>query len=682
MKWVALSCFFLPCYCWAQEYPRKDIDLSQLADEVFAVPDQDLNYEELYENMVQLRTQPINLNSASAEELRFLTLLSESQIQNLKHHIEVNGMLISLYELQAIPGFDSTTISLLLPFVEVRDPKEKIDISLLTRILQEENNYFIARYTRTLETKAGYHPDAGAERRFRGSAGKAYLRFRTAKPGDFSIGFTAEKDEGEPIYWKPSERYYGFDYWSFHVQLQNKGRLKNIILGDFQNQFAQGLMLGGAFGMGKGSETILTTRRSNLGFLPYTSINEVSLFRGMAATYEVAHNVFVSGFFSHIARDASVTLDTTDSSIASFQSTGLHRNKTELTRRKQIGELNYGIVLQYSKNKLDVGLCFNTLSFSLPVEKDKSTYNQFSFRGRKNMNAGLFVNYNIQNFTLFSEVVKTVHGGWGMTGGMLGSISNKLDISLLFRNFARDFRTFYANPFAESSIAQNESGLYWGWKYRFNRKFLLTGYDDLFKFPWIRYRSYVPSSGHEWLMRFSYTPTRKATLTLQFREEKKVKNLDDSESYLYLTAEGRKQNFWLSADYSIHQKVKLKTRGQFSTYRINGLTTKGVALYQDINIDFGRLNLSARYALFDTDDYDNRQYAFENNVWLAYSLPAYYGEGVRHYLLAEYTINKKLRLWVRFARTRYSDRETIGTGLDAIDGNTRSDLSVQLKWSI
>lgn len=682
MKWIRLASILLPCYLWAQEYPQKDVDLSQLADEMFAFPDQDLNYEELYENMVQLLSNPINLNSASVEELRFLNILSESQIQNLLHHREENGTLLSLYEIQAIPGFDTTTLSRLLPFVEVRDPQQKIDISLLSRILQEDNNYFIARYERTLETKAGYHPDVEDERRFRGSAGKAYFRFRTAKPGDFSIGFTTEKDDGEQIHWNPSEKYYGLDYWSFHIQLQNKGRLKNIILGDFQSQFAQGLMLGGAFGMGKGSETILTTRRSNLGFLPYTSINEGSFFRGMAATYEVANNVFVSGFISRIARDASVTLDTTNSSIASLQSTGLHRNNTELATRKKITELNYGTVLQYKKNQLDAGLSFNTIEFSVPVENDKSAYNQFSFRGRKNMNVGFYLNYNIQNFTLFSEVVKTVHGGWGLNGGLLGSISPKLDVSILFRKFARDFQTFYGNPFAESSTAKNESGVYWGWKYRFNRKYLLTGYADLFEFPWLRYRSYVPSSGHEWLLRFSYNLSRNATVSMQFREEKKVRNQDDNESHLYDTAEGTKRNYWLSADYNVHQKVKLKTRAQFSTYHVKEIITDGIALYQDISIDFGRLNLSARYALFDTEDYDNRQYAFENNVWLAYSLPAYYGSGIRHYLLMEYTVSKHLRAWVRFARTRYTDREIIGSGLDAIEGNIRSDLSVQLKWTL
>jgi hypothetical protein len=35
--------------------------------------------------------------------------------------------------------------------------------------------------------------------------------------------------------------------------------------------------------------------------------------------------------------------------------------------------------------------------------------------------------------------------------------------------------------------------------------------------------------------------------------------------------------------------------------------------------------------------------------------------------------------WVRYAQTWYSDRNVIGTGLDLINGNTKSDVEVQLR---
>ncbi|MBL7856937.1 MAG: helix-hairpin-helix domain-containing protein [Cyclobacteriaceae bacterium] len=682
MKWLITILIQIPILLLAQDFPKKEIDLSQLADELFAVPDQDLNYEELYENMAQLLSHPINLNQATEEDLRILNILSESQIKNLLQHRKENGNLISVYELQAIAGFDPTTIARLTPFVEVSDPGQRVDMPLLKRMLKEDNNYFITRYERTLESKQGFKPEVEDARRYQGSPDRLYFRFRTSKPGDFSIGFTSEKDAGEKIKWNPANKYYGFDYWSFHMQLQNKGRLKNLVLGDFQNQFGQGLLLGNSFGLGKGSETITTTRRSNLGFMPYTSVNEASYMRGAAATVGVTTNLYLSVFISHTYRDASVTTDTTNATIASFQSTGLHRNRRELTTRKKITEIYYGGVVQYKINNLDCGIVFTSLEFSTPVVRTRSVYNQFTFRGKENTNTGLYINYNLQNFTLYSEIAKTLSGGWGLLIGTLGSLSPQLDVAIQYRKYERDFRTFYSNPFAESSIPQNETGLYWGWKYRINRQYTIAGYTDLFRFPWLRYQSYVPSTGHEWLLRFSYMPSRHVTLYTQFREEKKVRNLSEAKDNLFYTATGTKRNYWLSADYKIHPKVKLKTRAQFSTYKISRIFTKGMAIYQDINLDLGRFTISGRYALFDTDDYENRQYAYENNVWLAYSLPAYYGVGVRHHILAEYTFSRHLRIWLRYAQYRYTDRDTIGSGLDMINGNTKTDLTIQIRWKI
>ena len=58
---------FLAC---GQDYPRKDINLEKLADEIFPLQELDLNYEDFYENLAQLLSNPIDLNRASREELR------------------------------------------------------------------------------------------------------------------------------------------------------------------------------------------------------------------------------------------------------------------------------------------------------------------------------------------------------------------------------------------------------------------------------------------------------------------------------------------------------------------------------------------------------------------------------------------------------------------------------------
>ena len=60
------------------------------------------------------------------------------------------------------------------------------------------------------------------------------------------------------------------------------------------------------------------------------------------------------------------------------------------------------------------------------------------------------------------------------------------------------------------------------------------------------------------------------------------------------------------------------------------------------------------------------------------ALDAHLRVGVRHYLMAEYAINKRITAYLRWAKTRFSDRTQIGSGSDLIDGNERNEIKCQL----
>ena len=449
---LLLSCTLV----FAQEFPQRDVDLEVLADEIFGFQDQDLNYQELYETMAQLLANKVDLNTASPEELRFLNLLTEQQVQNLVAYRNETGKLLSVYELQAVPGFDSEIIHKIIPFVRVDGVQH---VNLFRRILSEPNNYLITRYDRTIQTKRGFKSIESSDTKFKGDNSDLYIRFRTSKPGDFSMGFTLEKDAGEQVTWSPAGKQYGFDFMSFHIQILNKGWLKNLIVGDYQTQFGQGLVLGGSFGFGKGSEAVTTVRRSNLGFLPYTSANETGYKRGAALTYQIIRNVYFSAFYSNAPRDATVTSDSLeDTSVTSFQTTGLHRNENELSGRSSLREQNYGAIVNFKKGAVDAGLIYNTIDYSIPVNHVPRPYNQFTFSGNSLSNAGAFMNYTLHNFTFFSEAARTINNGYGFTGGVLGSLTPKLDVAIHLRNYQRSFQSPYANALSENSNAQNESG--------------------------------------------------------------------------------------------------------------------------------------------------------------------------------------------------------------------------------
>ncbi len=665
----------------AQKIPSADVDIGRLVDEIFAIQDEDINYEDLYENLVQLYSNPADLNAITDDQLRSIFILNESQIQAFLKYRNDAGPFLSVYELQNIDGFAQEVIQRLIPFVTVPDNTLSFNKNLFKRIIHEKNSYLILRYDRTLEEKKGYKESTPPSAKYIGSPDRLYYRFQTRRTGDFSLGFTAEKDAGEQITWSSNKKQYGTDFISFHAQLLNKGKIKNLILGDYQVQFGQGLMLGSAFGIGKNSESVTTVRKGNLGFLPYTSVYEARFLRGAAISYSLNKRLTFHGMISSRWRDGNIKQDTTEGDydfISSLQLTGLHRTPAELANRSVVNEKNIASVISYKYKTLDGGVILHHTQFSIPLGPTPNLYNQFYFKGSNNTNAGFFLNYSWKNFAFFSEAAHTIHRGMGVIAGIIGSISPSFDVSLLFRKFDRNFISLYSNALAENSTPQNETGIYWGWKYTFNKKYSISGYFDLFQFPWLRYRSYAPSDGSEWLLRFNYKPTKMVSVFIQAREETKVRN-NSSDNHLYITAPGTKRNFWVNVDYQVTPHLSFRTRAQFSTYSHEQSFSKGMILLQDLTWNLGKFSISGRYALFDTDDYDNRLYVYEKDVWLAFSFPAYYGVGVRNYLLFQYSISKKVDIWLRWANVRYTDRVTIGSGSDTIEGNIRNDVKFQTR---
>lgn len=675
---TAIIVYFIATSLCAQDYPRKDINAAALADEIFALQDLDINYQDLYENYLQLLSNPFDLNQVTDEQLRSLYILTIQQIQSILLYRKEVGPFLSVYELQNMEGFSKETFLKLMPFVTVEDVSTTLTKDIFKRIANEKNNYLMLRYSTTLETQRGYTEKADSSNRYEGPSGSFYARFRTSKPGDFSVGFTLKKDAGEKIAFDPSKKYYGFDFISFHAQVLNKGKIKNLIVGDYQAQFGQGVALGSAFGIGKNGEAVTTVRRSNLGFLPYTSIYEAGYFRGAAISYQAARNLTIHTMASSRGRDGNLQQDSTESSVSSFNFTGLHRTPAELANRNAILETNLAVVANYKNQTIDAGILLHRTQFDIPLRRNPTLYNQFLFTGNENTNVGVFLNYSFSNVTFFSEYVKTLQQGTAIVVGALASLTPKLDISLLYRKYDKNFYSFYSNALAENSIPQNESGLYWGWKYSFNKKYSISGYTDLFQFPWLKYRSYAPSEGSEWLLRFNYRPSKTIYIYLQAREEGKQRN-SYADVNLYLTEPGVRRNYWVNIDYAANPQLTFKSRVQFSSFQLAGKTTQGMAIMQDASFDWRKFSMSGRFVVFDTDDFDNRIYVYEHDVWLAFSFPAYNGKGVRHFLLLQYRLTEKIDFWVRWAQTHYSDRDSIGSGGETILGNTRNDVRFQVR---
>ena len=291
------------------------------------------------------------------------------------------------------------------------------------------------RHRRTWETRKGFTPadtssTGKVSSRYLGDPNELYLRFRIQHARDFSLGFTLDKDPGEQFTWDGKTARYGFNFSSFHFTKYYVGKWKTIALGDFQAQFGQGLVFGAGYSLGKGAETVPTVRRSSIGILPYTD--------GRASS-------------------SLDTLSTEDLTINSFNQSGLHRTSSELSTKNQFRELNLGGNVQFSptSGKLQVGTNYLFTKFDHSWVKEPTLYNQFDFAGKSNNTGSIYLNYNWKNFFLFGESAISQSGGTGNVIGFVSSLSKQVDFSALWRKYDKDFHSFYANSFSESTSQAN-----------------------------------------------------------------------------------------------------------------------------------------------------------------------------------------------------------------------------------
>jgi hypothetical protein len=682
----------------AQTYKRPEIDVEDFIEQLFNLQSSDANYEDLYEQLLLMYSNPVDLNTASPDELRNTMILSEEQLQNFLIHRQVNGRLLSIYELQSIPGFDLRTIYALMPFVEVVEtPLNQDNRGLLRRMWQEPNNSLIMRWGRTLEEQKGYTtaiPDASGKvpSRYLGDPGKLFVRYRVSHTKDFSLGFTAEKDPGEQLAWNPSKNQYGMDFWSAHLMLENKGIFRKILIGDYQFMFGQGLVYSAGFAVGKGAEPVNTVRRSSTGIRPYTSVLEGFYFRGLAATVGIknleitalASRKFVDG--NILSQNDTLDVDLIETYATSINITGMHRTPTELASKHTNREdmLGASAVYREKTGRWELGVLGTTIQYQVPIQRRPTFYNQFDFNGDINSNLSLSGQYNYRNFSFFSEAAWSRSGGHAIVGGLVGSLGKGLDISMVLRDYAPNYHAFYSNGFGEATRNANEKGMYWGLKYRLHPKWLIGAYYDRFTFPYISFLADAPSRGDEYLARLTFTPSRTASFFIQYRNENKLRNLSNNQTPSDVPVPTSRRNWVVQADMKATKWLSFRTRiqGSFWEQQQGPPQTRGIAISQDVNIDAGKFSISNRFSIFDTDDYNNRQYLYEKNVLYAFSIPALNGRGVRFYSLIQFSPTRKIDLWLRFARTIQRDLKTIGSGLEEINGNMRSDFVIQFRYKI
>jgi len=661
----------------SEQLQSEEIDLTTIVDQL----------EYFYENK-------INLNSTDGDDLEQLYLLSAVQINDLLLHRKAFGKYITIYELQSLKYWDLNMIQLVLPFVKIDDKLDNLHITF-KEAMKEGNFELFLRYQPTFQKKSGYETVTDSIKQnsnnyYYGNADRYYTRFRYTYKSNISVGFTGEKDPGEQFF-KGAQKN-GFDFYSAHAFFKGGKYLRSAVVGDYQVQVGQGLNIWSSYAFGKTAD-IATMKRTANPLKAYTSLDEARFLRGAAVDLSYG-NFDLLLFASRKKVDAASIADSNFEDlefISTIDLSGLHRTNREIAKMNGLTENIVGSNLRYSAKGLRLGGTFVFQGYDKEFVKAIQNYNQFDFRGKSTLSASMDYSYVFKNINLFGEVSRNFNnyqnqklGGLAMVHGALISLDSKASIGILYRNYARDYQTFYNAGFSEGSNTQNEKGLYAGLKLKLNARWSLNGYADIFQFPWMKYLVDAPSTGHEFLIQPIYKPNKVFEIYGRFRQQLRQKNSRDSDGTVTEIEDVLQRNYRFNLSYTVNEFFTLKSRIEYVTiHRKSNKPEDGLMFTQDFVFrpKSFPIDISLRYALFDTDSYDTRMYSFENNALYVFAVPSYYHQGSRAYVLIRYSFARHFDLWVRYGEFLYNNRSTISSGAEEIKGSRKSDFVVQLRMS-
>ena len=629
----------------AQESNPSELSIEQLAEHEQFISDDDGDIQQ-YQYLLK---NPLDLNRASAEELHVFSFLHEIHIMYLLKHRSIHGDLISIYELQAIPYWDETIIRLILPYVYIGNA------SLRRKEWKERWTHGDQIILAGTTMSCSNDPMKQKEMlRYPGGPERVFVRYKYQYKNLLQYGVLAEKDPGEA--WFKGVQQKGFDFYSAHMVLRNLGKFKTIVLGDYHINLGQGLLIWQSMAFRKSSEPMLIKRQGAI-LRPYHSSGEFAFHRGVGITTGY-RSWSLTGFASSRNYSSIIYSDTIDNRnyFSSINASGLHRTISEQQAKGALRCITSGGNLSFDRSNFHVGLNLIGHDFGLVwQQKQDKLYNLFAFGGNQYTNISLDASYTYKNLHLFSEWVMHRFRSSAMLAGMMISLDQRVDMSLLVRDMSRGYQSHFGNAFTESTFPSNEKGAYAGLSIRPRHGWRVDLYADLYQFPWLRYRVDAPSHGRDYMCQVSYSVRRRAQLYLRIRDEEKLYN--DPMSGLNLKdglvaarkISWRAQMEWqYNRSWMIRNRVEVLALRQGHGMRQSGFICFLDAFYKPMMKPY---SLNVRFQYFEADSYDSRVYAYENDVLYQFSVPAFYGNGYRAYLNGKIVLSKSIRFWFRLSRT-------------------------------
>lgn len=685
IPFIAKTCcvlFFLLLHGWLwAQLPETGNTEQQLENLTANNADEPTEDDGFLQQMQQYLHHPTNLNTADEATLAELKLLTPLQINSLLSYRAIMGPLISIYELQTVPGWDIPTILRLRLYVTVSNPIYLVPT--LRKRLLGGNHSLLLRASQVLEKAKGFGADTTADNLYKGSPQKIFMRYRYVYKNLLQYGMVGEKDPGEQFF-KGWQRL-GFDFYSAHLFVRHIGMVQALALGDFTVNLGQGLTQWQSMAFKKGADVINIKRQSAV-LRPYNSAGEANFYRGAGMSLH-KKQWQLTLFASRKKTDANLMVDSFanhEAYVSSLQTSGYHRTSNELADKGAQRLTSWGGNISWQRGPLQLGINMVRHQFALPLVKADAPYNLFAFSGKVAVNYSINYSYTYKNAHFFGELAVGNGSNKALVSGLLVSVAAQVDMAFLYRHIARGYQAINANAFTEGSFPNNEQGFYTGISIRPSAPWRLDAYIDIYRFPWLRYRVDAPSYGTDTWVQATYKPNKELEIYSRYRSESKAGNASTGEAVLTGTIARPRQNWRTQLNYKLSKALLVRTRAEMAWYDKKGPDAgQGFLIFADLLYKplLRPYSAGLRLQYFEVSDYNTRLYAYENDVLYSFSIPVFYNKGVRWCLNLQYEVGKKWSFWARIAQTRYHNITTTGSGLDAINSNRKTEIKLQMAYA-
>lgn len=639
---------------WENSYWEKILETAVQSDENSTIA----------EETTQLEDDPLNLNTASAEELRRIPAISNLIISRIIDRRE-RERFTSVDELLEIEGITPELLSFIRIFVRVGRIKKGPNISAS----------FLSRTSTEIEERQGFinsaYPGSPIKmlNRFHFSIGKNKSPL-SSEVSELEAGVLTEKDPGELSITNFSTYFAGFSIPSISTHL---------IIGDYQIEAAEGLVFWSSSAFGKGSDVITPVRKNGGGIHPYLSSDENSFFHGVGALVGV-DKVQVQIMYSNKAINA--TIDSLGY-ISSIDDSGLFRTESEQRKQNSSREILVGCrAVGYLLDGLKIGGTYYRTRFANPLVLSGENGESASELWMK----GMDVSFTSKNIDVFSECAIDRTNELAVIAGITYEPVASLALTIAGRDYPPAFQSIHGNAFGElSGKVQNESGVYVGIRAQPFTGLCLSTYYDQFEHHQPVYLVPTPSHGNDFLALAEYKLTEQFEIAFRFKRKDSPFSIYENDLYgrmIQQIVPRVQQNYRMTGEFMSSPSLRLSSRVEWVTVNYGGAQSaeQGVLMSQAIKWNlFDLLAVQARFAVFETDSYDSAIYEFEDELPGAYSNPALYGRGMRWYFILRYQLFSKMYIAAKYAQTVKEGVTSIGTGNDEISGDSQSVVSMQVE---